>query len=480
MTIRNLIPRRRWLLRLGVLVALGIGFCVGMSAYFDWRARQEWAEACVEADRLDPGWRWDVLTATQPSAPEGRNSAEHVAAAATFLPIISKTGGSAYPDFGQMATSFHGQNRLPAKALADIAEMLGDAANAFAEIDQIRGCPRGRIAVPADYLFVTAWPRPFESFDVIRRLVLPRLAVRAEKGDVDGALDDFHLMLLIAGPPADAPVLMVDLVAAADRTIAAGGLERVLAQGEPSSAALDAARRLAEMEAARPTLLPAFRGDRAAFESILHALDDGRLSRDEVAKSGLLADPIQLTGWKKGDEWLTQRTGADLRRSKGLSLFKHYTQLIEWLKQSPDGLKVHEAEWDAIRSRMTGAAKMWADSLTRAVADVRAADARFRCAAPALAAERYRRETGHWPAQLDDLVPKYLSAVPRDPCDLQPLRLAHRPDGIVIYSVGLDGKGDGGAIASDGAAIPTDVGLRLWDVDKRRQPPLPPKPGRKP
>jgi hypothetical protein len=73
-------------------------------------------------------------------------------------------------------------------------------------------------------------------------------------------------------------------------------------------------------------------------------------------------------------------------------------------------------------------------------------------------------------------VPQYLTAVPRDPVDGQPLRLARRPDGIVIYSIGLDGKDDGGVVAAENKGNPSDIGIRLWDIAQRRQPPLPPKP----
>ena len=62
----------------------------------------------------------------------------------------------------------------------------------------------------------------------------------------------------------------------------------------------------------------------------------------------------------------------------------------------------------------------------------------------------------------------------------EPLRLARRSDGIVVYSVGEDGTDEGGAIASDGAAKATDIGVRLWDVAQRRQPPLPPNASPKP
>jgi hypothetical protein len=61
--------------------------------------------------------------------------------------------------------------------------------------------------------------------------------------------------------------------------------------------------------------------------------------------------------------------------------------------------------------------------------------------------------------------------VPRDPFDLGPLKLAGRPDGVVIYSVGPDGKDDGGAVWQAGNRTGSDLGVRLWDVDRRRQSP---------
>ena len=50
-------------------------------------------------------------------------------------------------------------------------------------------------------------------------------------------------------------------------------------------------------------------------------------------------------------------------------------------------------------------------------------EAQIRTAATALAAERFRLDQGRWPKSLDQLVPKYISAVPRDPFVKEPLKL---------------------------------------------------------
>src|SRR5262249_25938289 len=94
----------------------------------------------------------------------------------------------------------------------------------------------------------------------------------------------------------------------------------------------------------------------------------------------------------------------------------------------------------------------------------------LRCALAALAAERYRRQTGDWPRSLADLVPNYLSAVPLDPFDATQLRYRRTAEGAVIYSVGRDGRDDGGntePLPDD--HFPRDVVFTLWNLDRRRR-----------
>ena len=61
-----------------------------------------------------------------------------------------------------------------------------------------------------------------------------------------------------------------------------------------------------------------------------------------------------------------------------------------------------------------------------------------------LAVERYRLAHASLPETLDQLVPDYLAAVPLDPFDGAPLRYKRLDRGFLVYSVGEDGKDDGG------------------------------------
>ncbi len=79
-----------------------------------------------------------------------------------------------------------------------------------------------------------------------------------------------------------------------------------------------------------------------------------------------------------------------------------------------------------------------------------------------LGIQRYRLRTGRLPAQLSELVPEYLGALPHDFMDGRALRYRLHPgdDGFLLYSVGEDGKDGGG----DAAQLEEKKSYRqIWD-----------------
>ena len=63
----------------------------------------------------------------------------------------------------------------------------------------------------------------------------------------------------------------------------------------------------------------------------------------------------------------------------------------------------------------------------------------------AIALKRYQLKHGHYPSDLNSLVPEFVSTVPLDPVDGKPLRYRPNADGtFLLYSVGENGKDDGG------------------------------------
>ena len=69
----------------------------------------------------------------------------------------------------------------------------------------------------------------------------------------------------------------------------------------------------------------------------------------------------------------------------------------------------------------------------------------------AIGLELYRRRTGYWPTELPELVPDLLPAVPVDRFDGNPLRYRVIDGMPLVYSIGSDGKDDGGRAPQDAA-----------------------------
>ncbi|MBW3597877.1 MAG: hypothetical protein KY475_11455, partial [Planctomycetes bacterium] len=86
---------------------------------------------------------------------------------------------------------------------------------------------------------------------------------------------------------------------------------------------------------------------------------------------------------------------------------------------------------------------------------------RLRLLETRLALELHRGKFGQWPRRLHDLMPEYLPAVPGDPYADGPLVFRRRGDGFLLYSVGPDGRDDGGRLSSDRQ----DQALEGFDID---------------
>jgi hypothetical protein len=261
------------------------------------------------------------------------------------------------------------------------------------------------------------------------------------------------------------------------RALAARGVERVLAQCEPSASALDRIRQSFDEEITRPILLAVFRRERAWVADLVQAVDDGKVSGHQAALT--MNAMRSWTGWAGMDQWIHCMS---VPRSEYVALLRHWTWVVERLKESPDALQERMAEWLELRRQLPEAAKFLADGDAGFIDQMRDDEALFRAALVAIAAEQFRRARGHWPEALDELVPDFLAAVPPDPFASHALRLNRCDNGIVIYSIGPNQVVDGGDVvpgAGFGKSRGRDIGIRLWDAAKRRQPPLPPAPSEK-
>ena len=131
---------------------------------------------------------------------------------------------------------------------------------------------------------------------------------------------------------------------------------------------------------------------------------------------------------------LTERTAAARERQQ--SVEEWYESKASWLCPVTSSLVA------SIRGQI--------EMDTRLIANLRAART-------ALAVERYRLDTGRLPEKPGELRPRYMEEIPEDPFDGKPLRYKRLDNGYVIYSIGPDGKDDGGVEEGPDGQEPPDV-----------------------
>ncbi|HEX5273147.1 MAG TPA: hypothetical protein VFW33_21775 [Gemmataceae bacterium] len=411
--------------------------------------------AADRADRLDPGWTLEEIEATRPTVLDGENGALVVMKARRLLPRAwsPEKFGAAWKNQPPQALL----NDDQAKALRDEMSRVAPAAG---EARRLRYFPRGRFPLGRDPNYFRIKTDSFDSRDVAQLLEADAL-LRAHDGDAEGACDSCRAALNAGRAVGDEPFMASMIRRIGCNASAVSALERTIALGELSDEDLQAVGRLLDEELAEPLLLWGLRGDRAGFHDLSLNLETGTLALESL-EDGEDSHPPRGMG-QVSNVWVVPRVKKG--HAEGLDLL---TDAVE-AAQLP--VERQAPLFAAIEARQAGLSPYAAlffgpFSLAKTAKGFGTNQAQLRCAAAALAAERYRLRHGRWPASVAGLMPD----VPLDPFDGKPLRYRNDGEGVIVYSVGPDGIDDGGDRKTlnthkDG----TDIGFRLWDVDRRRR-----------
>jgi hypothetical protein len=475
---RRLRSHWRGILVAGALVLMFGSIALTMLNNQSWQADRLYAAAAAETDRLDPGWRLDDMLAKREKLSEHENSVLRVRDIAEQLP-----GG--WPGIKHYDRSFVYEGEKPEVRLSQARidelryvlegkEDIVQAARLLADyphgqLDGVR--PRGeRLEQVADlnaYVDVT-FPYGRDVHRVIFLLWLDA-KLRIDAGEIDTAILDLRAMANAGRSIGDYPSFTAQSTRSGGFVRAIPCLETALAQGQAASTSLAALQSILEYEAQHPSRMIALRGERAIVDDTMEQIHEGKLDRSAIPSFS------DYPFWSKA---LSSRINI---RENQATLLRIHTQAAE-AGRLPEAEQI--AAMKAINDQWVKKATRWGflererrlterlqfGWMTGVPTWLGMTDAQIRTAVAALAAERFRIDQGRWPKSLDQLVPRYIPAVPRDPFVNAPLKLLELADGLFIYSVGYDGKDDGGKIdpklrLRDGA----DTGFRLWNVDRRRQ-----------
>ncbi len=472
-------PRwKRWIRIVSIVVLAIVGLPAGLHFYLRWSAGRNLQYALAEADRLDPGWRLEELEEKREIVPDEENGALKVLAVKElmprdwpnrprFLPMRGRAALQSEPEITQgeeQILRLPPEAQLPPEILRELQSDLKNMAVALPEARTLVQFPRGRYSIQYPLNLMDTVLLSKEALTVAKLLWADGI-VAAQDQQIDQALASARCVLNAARSIGDEPMVVSQELRLAIERLAILTVERTLAQGQPSRQALEATQQLLEDEAAQPLLLHAYRAHRAGTYRHLAAVESGAMRYRMRFYRGPLAQDLP-------DSWCKYLDMVIVRRAHSAYL-RLLTALVEIAKLPAEEQPTRIRHLDDQARPLQIEFQAWFQSNAQMAELFQKNQAWLRCAAAALAVERYRLAHGHWPDSLAKS--EFLREVPTDPYDSQPLHFRRLQDGVVIYSIGPDGVDDGGKLERNSyTTAGTDLGFQLWDVNCRRQPWRPP------
>jgi hypothetical protein len=448
----------------GVLafLAFAVAGVFAVKMFVDWRLRADWAGAEAETDQLDPGWRLkEVLARLQP-IPDDQNSALLIRELADRKP---KPGASVDADISRskLFNYYPPFARYSVEQIAIIEKALDKSREKLQSSHKLKDMPRGYLPVadPED-LNAVAGREHIAALQVVNWLKWDAILL-AHQAKYQQAAESCQAIRNVARSMEEGQGY---LVLAIQSNCYGWGvsetLERVLAQGQVPTETLLILQKDLENDAKENFFLRAVRGERIYSHVLFESVRDGKLPPDQIR--GL--DTGKWSFW-----W----------HSKFPATYLHdYPEYLRQMNQLVEIAKLPSHELSKPIATHAATAKI-GSPFTNMVLTSRLAEniqglSSLRSTMAAIASERYRMARGNWPQSLDVLVQeKYLAEAPLDPVDGKPLRFRVTNDGIVIYSIGLNGIDEQGNMRRHGfIGASDDMGFRLWDERFRGQPPVAP------
>jgi hypothetical protein len=487
-TLEGRIPHR-FPKKVFVLLAIGLFSLLAVVLYFYHlkSSQLDLQRALDEATAADPNWRLVDLEAHRREVPDSENGLIQAMATLRLMPTpwpkwdYRQAGATAEAEQARehLASSFQDleppSSQLSEPQIKNLRAECQRAAKAIDAARRLMDFPYG-IQHPnwtRDF-FGTNLPNTQKIRDLARLLAYDIL-LQAQDRDFAQALRSARALLNTGRSLGDEPTLISQLVRIAIDNMTFFRIERILAQGEPALSDLLAVQRAVEREAEEPLLYYALRGERAGFDGFLENVQKGEIPYKDLSNFLLITRSLGSGGARLNVQEKLEAMAVILTiRSQRAQALQYMNELVEASRlPAPQEQLVRLRQLESVnRNDLPLVIRLLAPSCWKVAQVANRGQAQLRCASLALAAERYRQTYGRWPAALDELAPEYIAAVPIDPFDGKPLNLGTHDQGIVIYSVSLDGIDNGGIINTTNPQAPgSDLGIRLWDVKHRRQEP---------
>jgi len=485
----------RWLRRIG-LGLLGLGLLIALFyAEEDWRGAREWARVKKELQARGEPLQFPEM----PPVPDDQNVAaapifaEYFSAMASdnserihntafwkirvfihqpgvMRPTLGAVGSKEEFDVVRWQKYFTGKENSMTAA-TDILAALQPYDQTIREVRQALDRPAIRWSQSLlDPIFSNRFPQLEAALDVASFLPIRALA-EIEAGQSDAAIDDLELQLRLSASLNSNPVLLCHMVSVSIDKLSYVIVIRGLEKRVWNDVQL---RRVESVLAERNPLTDfqkAMKGERVFFLEEMTSVikNPGKWINYQQG----LEYPRSFWGRIEGSFFTLIPTGwLDFNQAyycKGIE-----SDFIDPIhpEEGRVDLALVTSSFAKENSREHGLARssvysfFWRlvmpslhASLSRAAYD----QAILNAARTACALEDYRLQNGHLPATLDALVPTFLPALPPDPVADGPLHyVPSGDDDYLLYSIGWNGKDDGGVIARKPGSTAPDLDNGDW------------------
>jgi hypothetical protein len=473
--------RRLWPWFVGIPLLLILAAAGVVGAYVGRLVDRKLAAAIAAADQDDPHWRLDDLLAHRQEVPDSLNSAPVMDEILTLIPAgwpSSRIATPGAPDSARERLKVDYQtlettptNFRPSDSVAEtLRGELKTHEKAVLLARSLVKYPRGRHELtigPA--VFDTDSPH-VQGVRGVARLLVADAAMRAQDGDLSGALDSCRAIFAAARSIGDEPFLISHIVHISIGEAALNTTWRALGQGEASDAALARLQDLILDEMKQPLLVTGVKGERAVLTEVIRRLGSGEIPISALSNgrtSDRFDSPGALAPW--GKLWFDYQQAVALERM---------TEAVAIARRSIGDRPALWRAWEAEaerrkRSPITAYSEMLPLMLAPAVVTASSAFSRYQtdlaASAILVAAERHRRKAGHWPESVAAIDKTILPSAPADPFTGKSFRMEHHDGQLFVYSIGPNGVDEAGAYDPRTWMLgqEDDVGAQLWDVSQR-------------
>ena len=436
--------------------------------------------AVAELDEREPGWRLEDLEKNRRVVADVDNGALVVSDAFRRIPKELQNRDDEW-EMPPPAT------RLWPETAKKINDDLTLLAEVIAESRKLVDCPFGRFefSYGADCLVLNL--KDQHKSTTIADLMQMDACAALERDRPERAVASIRTILILGRYFEDEPCVVSTLLRLSLQRKAVALLERTLAQGSLGDADLASLQSTFADEAASPRLLLALKSERASMFGCFNYYAAYEKPVSHLVRSFFrwpAPEPNPL-------DWIADLQARPTFHSANAWQLRHLTEVIEAARlpgaarydaiyRLSDACRAARPNGNRVVSLDFGMqfAVMLVPGYERVAELDRKTNTQLDCATVAIAAERFRRKESRWPTSLDELVQtKLLAVVPEDLFDGDRLRLRRADDGIVIHAVGPNGINRGDALDRMEDYDPNcdRPEFRLWDVEHRAQPAIPPR-----